>query len=120
MVQDIPEWETAIKVAIEARGGNEPTDLVGAFSVIEHAASLLLYSKQQKYGKDNILTFKHQGLIIRMNDKIQRLISGHFKGADLGKEGTVESYGDLVGYGILGISLEKGWFTLPLTKEVVK
>lgn len=113
---DIPDWEVAIKTAIDGRG-NPPRSLSEAFSILADASNLLLCSKQRKYGKENILTFGHQGLVIRMNDKIQRLISGHFKGADLGKEGTIESYGDLIGYAMLGLALEKGWFTLPLTKE---
>ena len=129
VVKDIPDWDTAIFESMRELGRIVPSDakqdggcrttfnpdtLEEAFAVLANAAKLLLVSKQEKYGKDNILTFQHQGLVIRMNDKLQRLISAKFKNVDLGKEGAIESYGDILGYAMLGIALEKGWFTLPL------
>lgn len=131
-LEDIPNWDAAIVAALKLYGYaltdknnpmnfllEDPATLEDAFKVLGTAAALLLKSKQAKYGKDNIREFGHYGLVIRSNDKLQRLKNKYFKNVDLGEEGVIESYGDLVGYGILGIALEKGWFDLPLTKDMV-
>ena len=33
---------------------------------------------------------------------------------DLGKEGFVDSFGDLIGYSAVGLMLELGWYELPI------
>lgn len=131
-IEDIPNWDAAIVAALKIHGYamidrnnpqnfllTDPATLEDAFKVLGTAAVLLLKSKQAKYGKDNIREFGHHGLVIRSNDKLQRLKNKYFKNVDLGEEGVIESYGDLAGYGFLGIALQKGWFDLPLTKENV-
>ena len=72
VVKDIPDWDTAIFESMRELGRIVPSDakqdggcrttfnpdtLEEAFAVLANAAKLLLVSKQEKYGKDNILTF---------------------------------------------------------------
>ncbi len=83
------------------------------------ALELLLISKNEKYGKGNILNATEfgmdvkQGMALRMNDKFERLKNG-LKGMDLGKEGFIETFGDLAGYSALGLMLELDWYRIPL------
>ena len=89
------------------------------------ATELLLISKNQKYGKGNILTATRfqmkveQGLLLRENDKTERIING-LKGIDLGKEGLLESFGDKAGYSEIGMMLQMKtkngmtWYELPI------
>lgn len=138
MIQDIPDWGTAIRVAKKELFGNEkpnkhingrePTNFQEVAAIIGKATELLLISKNQKYGKGNILTATRfgmsveQGLLLRENDKTERIINA-INGIDLGKEGMLESFGDKVGYAAIGIMLQhttkdgKTWYELPIEEE---
>lgn len=128
MVVDIPDWQTAISEAkIHVIGGKreDPENFQEVAAILGKALELLLISKNQKYGKGNVLTATRfgmkveQGLLLRENDKTERIINS-FKGIDLGKEGLLESFGDKVGYSAIGIMLQKktkdgvNWYQLPI------
>ncbi len=130
-VQDIPDWTTAIKVAKDMILGldiEEPKDFQQVAAILGKATELLLISKNQKYGKGNILTATRfgmkveQGLLLRENDKTERIINA-LKGVDLGKEGLLESFGDKTGYGAIGVMLQlktkegKTWYELPISED---
>ena len=115
-VIDIPDWTTAIEVATDHILGikhktHEPKDFQQVAAILGKATELLLISKNQKYGKGNILSALRfeitveQGLLLRENDKTERIINA-LKGVDLGKEGLLESFGDKTGYGAIGVMLQ--------------
>lgn len=127
-VVDIPDWSTAIGHALyEVVGEDEPHNFQEVAKILGKAMELLLISKNEKYGKGNILTATRfgmkveQGLLLRENDKTERIIQQLTNGVDLGKEGLVESFGDKVGYGAIGVMLQhktkdgKTWYELPIT-----
>lgn len=75
----------------------------------------LLCSKQADYGTKNILRFGHEGLAVRLWDKIARV--GHLKGSSAPRyESLQDSYIDIVGYCIIGCMLDDGTFELPLVR----
>lgn len=57
-----------------------------------------------------------QGTALRMNDKFERLKNG-LSGVDLGREGKLDTWGDIVGYAMLGVLLELGWYELPIDSD---
>ncbi len=143
MIKDIPGWKEAIEEAtriilpisvilpntedIQFNTGvtqinNTPKNFQEASAILGKALELLLISKNVKYGKGNILNAidfgmdAKQGLGLRINDKFERLKNG-LKGVDLGKEGLIDTFGDLVGYSAIGIMLEMDWYELPVSDE---
>jgi len=130
-VIDIPDWTTAIKVAkdiILHTGVEDPKDFQQVAAILGKATELLLISKNQKYGKGNILSALRfgmtveQGLMLRENDKTERILTS-FTGVDLGKEGLIESFGDKAGYSEIGMMLQlktkdgKTWYELPISED---
>ena len=84
-----------------------------AVQIVTDALYKILMSKDKKYGKSPIQKFGLHGIVIRASDKVDRLQNGIFNGTELGKEGVLDSFGDLAGYGILGVLKEMGWHDLP-------
>lgn len=133
-VQDIPDWTTAIDVAkgiVLRKEGvcpADPSTFQEVAAILGKATELLLISKNQKYGKGNILTATRfgmtveQGLMLRENDKTERILNS-FKGIDLGKEGMLESFGDKAGYSEIGMMLQlktksgMTWYQLPIKED---
>ena len=133
-IQDIPDWTEAIRIAFvqifserysakhNITSPKKPANFQDASAIIGRALEILLISKNQKYGKDNILNSTDfgvepkKGVALRMNDKFERLKNG-LQGMDLGKEGFVDSFGDLIGYSAVGLMLELGWYELPIVGE---
>lgn len=112
---DAKDFPTALKIAQkEILKNREPKTMQEAVNIITHALAILVISKNAKYGKENVLAFREQGVFIRLWDKIQRLKNKLFNNADLGEETELDSWGDVSGYGIVGLLLQKGWFELPI------
>jgi len=123
MIKDIPDWPTAIQIAKdELYPGLKLKSFQEASKVIGKSLEILLISKNLKYGKGNILNSiefgidPKKGIALRMNDKFERLKNG-LKGTDLGKEGFIDSFGDLIGYNAIGLMLELGWYELPIKED---
>ena len=118
-IKDIPDWGAAIKEAQSELGIQAPETFQQAAIVLGRAMTLLLISKNQKYGKANILNSADfgidpkKGVALRMNDKFERLKNG-LQGVDLGSEGFVETCGDLIGYNAIEILLELDWYNIPI------
>lgn len=74
----------------------------------------LIATKQNDYGPMNIWTFKHHGLVIRMNDKVARLENLASTGREAQNESVMDTFSDLVGYSIIGGMLINEYFLLPL------
>ena len=130
MVTDIPNWTKAIEVAkqlVLQNGQTEPRTFQEASEIMGKAFSLLLISKNAKYGKGNILNATKfgmspvQAIMLRENDKTERILNW-LNGADLGEEGILESFGDRVGYNMLAMMLQltsgdKTWYELDLADD---
>ena len=75
-------------------------------------------SKQHDYGHDNILGFGDKGLVVRMWDKVSRLKNLIWIGNGIAKHEPIQdTFTDIAGYAIIGLMLEKQWFTLELKEE---
>ncbi len=74
----------------------------------------LVTRKQRDYGCDNIIRFGRLGLLVRVHDKIARLENLTARGTEPNNESIVDNYLDVIGYCIVAIMFERGWFTLPL------
>ena len=82
--------------------------------VVEEIASLV-EKKQADYGQGNILAFGERGILVRVNDKVERL--KNLRGKIASNESVTDSWRDLAGYSIIALLLERGWFTLPLEEK---
>lgn len=124
MIKDIPDWETAIDEAKKELKIESPESFQQAAIILGRAMTLLLISKNKKYGKGNILNSSDfgidpkKGVALRMNDKFERLKNG-LQGTDLGKEGFTETCGDLIGYNAIELLLELGWYELPIREDSI-
>ncbi len=73
--------------------------------------STLLLSRQMKYGKGNITTFKYVGIAIRLHDKLSRLENSDMEFQD---ESVADTKMDIVGYTVIAIMLRNNWWDLPV------
>ena len=80
---------------------------------LAHVADVV-YSKQRDYGHGNIAKFGMTGIIIRTNDKYERLANLISKNRDPSNEPLVDTWVDLVGYSIIALMWIEGTFLLPL------
>lgn len=71
---------------------------------------LLMDAKQQDYGSKNISDFGKFGVLVRMNDKLQRIknIFGTGKRKKVKNESLQDSFRDLSNYAIIFIMLDNG------------
>lgn len=74
----------------------------------------LAIRKQHDYGHGNIMAFGIDGIIVRMNDKMARILNLASRGVEAANEPLVDSYQDMIGYSLIGLMLLAGTFTLPL------
>lgn len=73
----------------------------------------LLDVKQQDYGPHNISSFGLPGVLVRMNDKMERLktLAGHTR-RKAKNESVRDSLMDLCNYGVIGLMVEDNrWLT---------
>ena len=92
-------------------------DRRGIWSPAEMAE--LLCRKQADYGHGNINAFGVRGIIIRMNDKVERWYNLASQNSDGWAEPAVDALWDLVGYTIIAMMLEDGTFQLPSPEKEV-
>ena len=74
----------------------------------------LVTRKQRDYGSDNIMRFGRLGLLVRVHDKIARLENLAARGTAPNNESVSDNYMDVIGYCVVAMIFERGWFTLPL------
>lgn len=72
--------------------------------VLEEALRLtiLFDKKQQDYGSDNISAFGEKGVVVRTNDKMERLKTLVWNDNDPNNEKVIDTWDDLAVYGIIG------------------
>jgi len=77
----------------------------------------LLIAKHHDYGPQNILKFGELGVLVRISDKLERLLNLHKKGFDPLNESALDNFFDIAGYAVIGVMLRKGWFEIPLSEK---
>ena len=79
--------------------------------------SHVLINKQHDYGSENIARFGRIGLLVRLHDKISRLINLSRRGVEPKNESLRDNYMDVINYCAIGMMLETEWFFLDLKEE---
>jgi hypothetical protein len=74
----------------------------------------LMISKQKDYGPGNIMSFGEFGVLVRVNDKIERLKNLLKEGKTPKNESVEDSWKDIANYAIIALMLRRKYFTLPL------
>lgn len=82
-------------------------------SVLTELRTLMLL-KQKDYGPGNIMSFGELGVLVRANDKLERLKNLNKSGKTPNNESVDDSWKDLSNYGIIALMLRRGIFTLPM------
>lgn len=77
----------------------------------------VLVNKQHDYGPENIARFGRIGLLVRLHDKISRLINLLRRGVEPKNESLRDNYMDVINYCAIGMMLEREWFFLDLKEE---
>jgi hypothetical protein len=72
----------------------------------------LLASKQHDYGHGNITAFGLKGVLVRLSDKVERLIN--LKSKEARNESTLDTLRDVVGYCVIALMLNDDTFNLEL------
>jgi hypothetical protein len=73
-------------------------------------AAVLLDSKQRDYGSANISSFGEKGIVVRMNDKVERLKNLVWKDKSPEHEKVADTWLDIANYGIIGLLChQKEW-----------
>lgn len=71
-------------------------------------AAVLLDTKQKDYGSGNISAFGEKGIIVRMNDKVERLKTLVWQDRSPEHEKVEDTWLDIANYGIIGLLCHKG------------
>lgn len=70
----------------------------------------LFDKKQHDYGPGNIAKFGEFGVLVRTNDKLERLINLNKRGDDPANESIMDTWQDLSVYGAIArVVIEKNW-----------
>lgn len=96
---------------------SEPNTFDAAARKIAGELVNLLISKQHDYGPGNIMAFGEFGVLVRANDKIERLKNLLQSGKAPQHEAIADTWQDLANYAIIALMLRQGTFTLPLSGE---
>ena len=76
---------------------------------IAEEIATLLDQKRADYGSENIKKFGSQGVLVRVSDKVERLINLSRKGGEVNFESVEDTWRDIAGYAILAlIELREG------------
>ena len=76
--------------------------------------SKLLARKQHDYGHKNITKFGMQGVLVRLSDKVERLINLKTHKFEAKNESLLDTLRDIVGYCVVALMLNDETFTLEL------
>lgn len=84
-----------------------------AFRVVLDEALDLMLRKQKDYGTGNIEAFGEAGVLVRMSDKINRLLNLYQCETPPENESIEDSWIDLLNYALIGVCLARGWVYHP-------
>jgi hypothetical protein len=71
-----------------------------------------LEAKRHDYGVGNISKFGQYGILVRISDKLERLINLIDKNPKVADETALDTWLDLAGYALIGYLYSKGWYEL--------
>ena len=83
-----------------------PLGRIALESLLECA--ILLDRKNRDYGPDNISAFGEKGVIVRVNDKIERLKTLVWGDKHPQHEKVEDTWKDLTNYGVIGLMCHRG------------
>lgn len=87
----------------------QPAEALTKHHDIAYEIANLLDQKRQDYGVENIRKFGSYGVLVRVSDKVERLINLSGKGKEPNFETTEDTWKDIAGYAILAlIELREG------------
>lgn len=66
--------------------------------------------KQQRYGPNNIAAFGEKGVLVRLHDKLARLIHLDKTGQEPQDETRDDSWGDTAVYAVIALMCRWGWW----------
>lgn len=96
-----------ILLTVDDSSGNRALESYVAGVMQEYLA--LWKIKQRKYGPSNISSMGKPGLVVRMNDKLQRLRNFVLNGVQEDTEGSEEdAWLDIMGYALMGVLVHRG------------
>lgn len=73
-----------------------------------------LVDKQKMYGPKNVARFGLRGIVVRLNDKVERLINLKQHQGPVLFEPEKDTWLDIVGYSVIAIMWINDWFLLPM------
>ncbi len=99
------------KMLLIVNGTSGNADLEEKLALVMQEYHSLWKIKQRKYGPNNIASMGKSGLVIRMNDKFQRLKRFILQGVEGDIEGSEEdAWMDIAGYALMGVMVGRGWW----------
>lgn len=78
----------------------------------------LLVKKHKDYGTGNLLKFGSFGILVRVSDKVERLINLHNKPEAVENETILDTWMDVAGYALQAIMMLEGTFNNPTNFEI--
>jgi len=69
---------------------------------------VLLKRKNEMYGDGNVIKIGEQGVVVRLEEKLERLKNLITIKKDPPEETIEDTWKDIVGYGVIGIMLRRG------------
>jgi len=79
----------------------------------------LLVRKGKDYGDEPLKKFGLRGIVMRLHSKIERATTIYFKNEgqnSVSDETTEDTFKDIIGYGILALLMQKGYYGEELKK----
>ncbi len=95
----------------------DPVTFQEGFQRVADDLGELMFRKQHDYGPGNILAFGEFGILVRLNDKLERLKNLYKKGVEPANESVEDTWADAANYAIIALMLRRGWFELPLAED---
>ena len=77
----------------------------------------LLDRKQHDYGHENINSFGHFGVVVRLNDKVARLKNLTMRNLLPSNESLIDTYEDIIGYCVILLMIHDNTFQLELDND---
>jgi hypothetical protein len=98
---------------VSLKKGGDMDNFEDACHGIAKEIAEVVISKQRDYGHGNILAFGEFGVLVRANDKMERMKNLQKAQGEPSNESIDDTWIDLAGYSIIALMLRKGIFTLP-------
>lgn len=112
------ETRVSVTLSLPAHFTQETVDQTIKAATVAAEYLALFSRKQEAYGVGNIDGFGELGVLVRLNDKIERLknLLYHKRSSDL--ESVADTWDDVIGYGIIGGMVHRGLWRGPLPVPV--